>query len=51
MKKCKRRKEDIAEDFCFICEDGGFPIICDHKRACRDYDVPEPSFGWKIRGI
>ncbi|CAJ1960723.1 unnamed protein product [Sphenostylis stenocarpa] len=34
MKKSKTRKEDIAEDWCFACKDGGLLMVCDH-RDCR----------------
>jgi hypothetical protein len=30
-KNKKRRKEEIAEDWCFICKDGGEMRVCDFK--------------------
>ncbi|KAJ0975050.1 hypothetical protein J5N97_017015 [Dioscorea zingiberensis] len=32
MKKDKKKKEEIAEDYCFICKDGGLLLVCDYKR-------------------
>lgn len=26
----KLRKEEIAEDYCFVCKDGGDLLICDY---------------------
>lgn len=27
----QRPKEEIAEDYCFICKDGGELLICEYK--------------------
>lgn len=30
-RKNKRRKEEICEDYCFACKDGGDVRVCDYK--------------------
>ncbi|XP_039018875.1 uncharacterized protein At5g08430-like isoform X1 [Hibiscus syriacus] len=36
-KKNTRRKEDIAEDYCFFCKDGGLLRICDYKNCLKSF--------------
>jgi hypothetical protein len=30
-RRCKQAPDDIAEEFCFVCKDGGDLRVCDFK--------------------
>ncbi|RHN68062.1 putative chromatin regulator PHD family [Medicago truncatula] len=33
----KRRKEEISEDYCFFCKDGGELRVCDFRNCLKTY--------------
>ncbi|KAF9614910.1 hypothetical protein IFM89_021340 [Coptis chinensis] len=32
-----KKKEEIAEDYCFVCKDGGLLLVCDFKHCIKSY--------------
>ncbi|KAJ4951501.1 hypothetical protein NE237_028333 [Protea cynaroides] len=37
MKKPEVKEEVIAEDYCFVCKDGGLLLVCEYERCCKAY--------------
>ncbi|XP_017613394.2 uncharacterized protein At5g08430-like [Gossypium arboreum] len=36
-RKNTRKKEEIAEDYCFFCKDGGLLRVCDYKNCLKSF--------------
>ncbi|EOX96979.1 Zinc ion binding,DNA binding, putative isoform 3 [Theobroma cacao] len=36
-KNSRRKKEDIAEDYCFFCKDGGLLRVCDYRKCLKSF--------------